>query len=180
MVQWVSTKRRKASMLFARVTACPPPGRQSIDLCPLASEAVELANGLLWTGNKTTVPSKLGTFAVQASQRLAREPCGAASIECVELGAVDPGHVRLHVKTVPGLQIGQVAVAFGEAHQQVGIEGRACRGVNGVEPVFLIDRLTQHETPAAIPLLEEIVKAADAGEIAHHALDRCAMQDRHL
>jgi hypothetical protein len=37
MVQWVSTKRRKASMLFAHMTACPPTSRQSIDGCPLAN-----------------------------------------------------------------------------------------------------------------------------------------------
>jgi hypothetical protein len=29
-------KRRKASLLFAHMTACPPSARQSIDLCPTA------------------------------------------------------------------------------------------------------------------------------------------------
>src|SRR5580700_2854619 len=110
---------------------------------------------------------------------LAGQPGGAAFVEPVELGAGQAWHVGLD--RVPGLdlQVGQVAVTLGEAGQHVGIQGERRGRVDRVQAVLLVDRLAQHDRPAAVALLEEVVEPAGAGDVADHAVDRAALHDRH-
>src|SRR4029077_8986130 len=53
------------------------------------------------------------------------------------------------------------------------------RRIERVEPVLLVDRLAQHQAPAAA-LLEEIVEPPGAHHVAQHAVDLGALRDRHL
>ena len=57
-------------------------------------------------------------------QRARREPRGAARRRAPRARAGQAGHVGLHRVAVLGLQIGEVAVAFGKPRKQVGIELR--------------------------------------------------------
>jgi hypothetical protein len=50
-------------------------------------------------------------------------------------------HVELHVVADPGLEVGEVAVALGEAGQEPTVELEARGGVDRVHPVELVDRL---------------------------------------
>jgi hypothetical protein len=78
------------------------------------------------------------------------------------------------------LQIGEVAIALGEAGQKLAVEQRRGGRVNWIEAVFLVDGLAQDETPALLALLEEIVQAADADHVAQDVLDLRPLRDGHL
>src|SRR6185503_8082187 len=72
---------------------------------------------------------------------LALEPAFAGLVERGDHGAVDARHVRLHLVAGLALQIGEMAIAFREAHQQLLVELRYLRDIDGVEAVALVDRL---------------------------------------
>ena len=123
---------------------------------------------------------------------LAGQPGGAALVQALDLRAGQAWHVGLD--RVPGLdlQVGQVAVALGKAGQHVGIQGERRGRVDRVQAVLLVDRLAQHDRPAAVPLcwlggdeppnpplFEEVVEPAGAGHVAEHAVHRAALHDRH-
>src|SRR5262245_30496622 len=115
----------------------------------------------------------------QASQRVALQPRRAAAVERVECGAGRAGHVGLHLEAVLGLQIGEVTVPLGKFRQQLGVEFWRLQRVDRIEAILLVDRLAQYQTPATVALLEEIVEAADTGEVAHDPVHRRAVQDLH-
>src|SRR5262249_49292888 len=73
-----------------------------------------------------------------------------------------------------------VAVTGGEACKEIAVELEPRRGVDRVEPVTLVDRLPQHETPASVPPLEEVVEAAGADDVADDAVHLGALGARHL
>src|SRR5216684_1421814 len=112
--------------------------------------------------------------------RAAGEPRRAAGIKPLDLGPPEPGHVLLHLVADAGLQIGEVTVALGELGQELGVEGELGGGIDRIEPVLLIDRLAQHDTPAPVPLLEEIIEPAGADHVAQDAVDGGALHDLHL
>src|SRR5271169_2645703 len=95
----------------------------------------------------------------------AREPALAAAVERFHRGAVEAGHVGLDLVADPGLEIGEMPVALGKLHQEDGVEFEPGGGIDGVEAVLLVDRLAQHQAPAPIALLEEVVEAAGADDV---------------
>src|SRR5690349_18578861 len=113
-------------------------------------------------------------------ERLAREPRRTAGIKRIELRPDDPGHVDLHALAVLRLQIGEVSIAFREAGEQGGVEPHRRDGIDRVDAVALVDRLAQHDAPAALALLQEVVEAAAADDVAGDAFDRAALRDLHL
>src|SRR6202035_4958373 len=88
---------------------------------------------------------------------LALEPRRAAPVERVELRPDQPRHVGLHGLAVLALQIGEVAVAFGEAREQRRVEPHGRGRIDRIDAVALVDRLAQQHAPAVRALLEEIV-----------------------
>ena len=78
----------------------------------------------------------------------------------------------LTVKPCCGLQIGEMTVADGEALERRAVELELRRRVDRAQPVLLVDRLAQHDRPAAVAALEEVVEAAGADDVALDAVDR--------
>src|SRR3954467_15382605 len=73
------------------------------------------------------------------AQRLARQPGGTGLVQPLHLGAGEAGHVALHVEADRALRVGEVAVAGGEAPEQLLVELEVGRRVDRVEPVLLVD-----------------------------------------
>src|SRR3954465_8844368 len=112
--------------------------------------------------------------------RLALQPRSSACIQCLDLGPLQAGHVALDRVADAGLQISEVPVARWELLEERFVQNGSCTRRNGVHAVFLIDRLAQHDAPAALPFFEEIVEPAGAKHVAQHALGLRALRDRHL
>ena len=68
-----------------------------------------------------------------------------------------------------------MAIAFRKAREELGVELRGRARIDRVEPVLLVDRLAQHQAPAALALFQEIVEPPGAHHVAGHALDRPAL-----
>ena len=66
-----------------------------------------------------------------------------------------------------------MAIALRERRAASPGRAPACAdGIDRIDAVLLVDRLAQHEAPAAVAPLEEIVEAAGADDVAEHAVDR--------
>ena len=76
---------------------------------------------------------------------------------------------------MPSLDVGEVAVARGQARQAAVVEREPRGRIDRIDAVLLVDRLAQHDAPAAVAPLEEVVEAAGADHVAEHAVDlpRC-------
>ena len=103
-----------------------------------------------------------------------------ARVERFHFGAFQPRHVRLHLVADVALQVGQVAITFWETLQQFLIERQQLPGIHRIHAILLVNRLPQHDTPAAIALLEEIVEATRADHIARHVVHQRPLIDGHL
>src|SRR4051812_47579805 len=87
-------------------------------------------------------------------QLLALQPPLARLIQPLHLRPIQARHIGFHRVADPRLQIGEMAIASREARQQIGIERELRRRIERIEPILLVDRLAQHEPPAAGALLE--------------------------
>ena len=87
---------------------------------------------------------------------------------------LDPA-ARLKLDADALLDVGEVPVALRQLGQLGLIEREPCLRVDRIDAVLLVDRLAQRQPPAAGALLEEIVEAAGADDVAHHAVDRAAL-----
>src|SRR3954465_7337774 len=101
--------------------------------------------------------------------RLALQPRSSARIQCLDLGPLQARHVALHRVADAGLQISEVPVARWELLEQRLVQYGRGAGRDRVHPVLFIDRLAQHDAPAALALFEEIVESAGAKHVAQHA-----------
>ena len=132
----------------------------------------------------TTSSSHLRTARDSVSQLSGRgpaaQPGGAAPIQRLDLRAPEPWHVSLDVVADPRLQVREMAVALGELAEQLAVELQSCARIDGSHPVLLVDRLAQHEAPAAVSLLEEVVEAAGAHNVDLDVVDDRPLRDRHL
>src|SRR5260370_39602716 len=108
------------------------------------------------------------------------EPIFTAPIERRDLPPVEARHAGLHFVADPGLEVGEVPVALGKLRQQVPVQLQLCGRVDRVETVLFVDRLAQHQAPAVVALLEEVVESARADHVADDAIDACAPPNRHL
>src|SRR5262249_25781389 len=113
-------------------------------------------------------------------QWVAGPPRRATRVERVEFRPDHARHVGLHGLPVLGLQVGEVAIALREAGEQRRVEPHARGWVYRIDAVALVDRLAQHDAPAVVALLEEVVEAPAAHPVAHGALDLAALGNRHL
>src|SRR5581483_3037946 len=165
--------------------APPPPGRARAAACARAARRRR--------GRARPAPTRARSARRAARRRpraarrarspvevLAREPERAARIERFHLRPREARHVRLDREAEPGLQVGQVAVPDRERLEARAFQLGSGRGIHGQDPVQLVDRLPEHEPPAAVPLLEEVVEAAGADDVALDALNRSSLRDRHL
>src|SRR3569623_505109 len=73
-----------------------------------------------------------------------------------------------------------MAIAVRELREQGGIERDGSAGRDRIEPILLVSVTAQHDGPSSIALLEEVVGAAPAGDVAQHALDLAALRDLDL
>ena len=73
----------------------------------------------------------IGRRSHSALQRLALQPGAAARVERLDLRPLEARHVGFHLVADPGLQVGQVAIAFGKALQQLGVELQLAAGSTG-------------------------------------------------
>ena len=116
------------------------------------------------------------------ADRFPGQPGGAALVQPLQpfgLGAAQARHVGLDRVADPDLEVGQVPVALGEAGEQFGVQDEGGGRVDGVDPVLLVNGLAQHDPPAAVAFLEEVVEPAQAVHVAQHALDLGPLHDRH-
>src|SRR5688572_25352706 len=107
------------------------------------------------------------------------EPGPPLAVKPLDFGSPELGQAGLDGEPQAGLQVGEVAVAFGKAREQRRIELQARRRVDRVHAVLLVDRLAAHDRPAAA-LLEEVVEAPGAHHVHRHAVDLAALADGHL
>src|SRR3954454_5040562 len=112
--------------------------------------------------------------------RLALQPRRSARIQWLDLAPLQARPVALDRVADAGLQISEVPVARWELLEERFVQNGSCTRRNGVHAVFLIDRLAQHDAPAALPFFEEIVEPPGAKHVAQHTLDLRALRDRHL
>src|SRR6185436_10079941 len=87
--------------------------------------------------------------ALSRRKGLAREPAPSLCVQGFDLGADEAGHVPLDVVADAGLQVRKVPVAVGKSAEELGIECELRRRIDRIEPVLFVDRLAQHEAPAA-------------------------------
>src|SRR5262245_17778008 len=73
-----------------------------------------------------------------------------------------------------------MAIAEREAFEQRLIKHDACRGIDGGDAVFFVDRLAQHDPPPSLALFQKIIEAAGANNVGQLALDLAALRNRHL
>jgi len=110
------------------------------------------------------------------------QPGGTALVQPLQpfgLGAAQARHVGLDRVADLDLQVGQVPVALGEPGQEFGVQDEGGGRVDGVDPVLLVDGLAQHDPPAPVAFVEEVVEPAQAVHVAQHALDLGPLHDRH-
>src|SRR5713226_10075861 len=88
------------------------------------------------------------------------EPTFTAPIERRDLTPVEARHVGLHFVADAGLEVGEVPVTLGKLRQQVPVQLQLDGRVDRVETVLFVDRLAQHQAPAVVALLEEVVESA--------------------
>ena len=74
---------------------------------------------------------------------LAVEPRRPTSVKRLDLGALEAGHIILDRISNLGLEVGEVAVAFGEAPEKLGVERDGGSVIDRIEPVFLVNRPVQ-------------------------------------
>ena len=89
--------------------------------------------------------------AISARARAAatRQPFRAARVQRLHLRPGETGHVGLHGEADLRLQVREMPVADRESFEQRAIEAqRRCR-IDRVDPVLLVDRLAQHDSPAS-------------------------------
>src|SRR6185312_14682533 len=84
--------------------------------------------------------------------RLALQPRGAPRIQSRDLRSLHTGHVALHGVADTGLQIREVTVARWELLEESSVQHRRRAWCDRVHAVLLIDRLAQHDAPAALAL----------------------------
>ena len=90
------------------------------------------------------------------------------------------GQSDLHGEAVPVLQVPEVAVALRECLEHGAIQVQYRRGIDRIEPVFLINGLAADDGPAALAFFEEVVEPPPAGNIHGHPVERRALEDVHL
>src|SRR2546428_12185613 len=105
-------------------------------------------------------------------RRFSFQPARAARVERLDFRPLETRHVGLDREAGLGLQVGEMAISVRKAYQQIAIELDALRRIDGIHPIFLVDRLPQHQTPPSTALLQEIVEAPGAKHIAPDAVDR--------
>src|SRR5690242_18024112 len=71
-----------------------------------------------------------------------------------------------------------MAIAHRETLEKLRIQRNGLGGIDRIEPVPFVDETAQHDGPAALARLEEIVKAAKAGNIAENAMHQATLEDR--
>src|SRR3979490_1765882 len=103
-------------------------------------------------------------------QLLALQPGRPAPVQRLELRPDRPGHAELDGLAVTRLQIGEVAIAFRKAREQLLVELDLGGRVDRRHQIALVDRLAQHQAPAPAAFLQEIIEAAGAHHAANDAL----------
>ena len=104
----------------------------------------------------------------------------AATIKRIEFGAIKARHVGLDRVADPGLQIGEVTVAFRNPRQQVLVEFEPRRRIHGIEPRPFHKSAGAAPTPPAIALLKKIVELAGVDHVANHTLNGRPLRYGHL
>src|SRR5262245_25160448 len=89
--------------------------------------------------------------------------------------SIEPRKLVLDLVPDLALQVGEVAVAFGELRQMRLVEREPRVRLDRIDAIFLVGEPPQYDTPTALALFQEIVKAAGADNVAQHALDLCAL-----
>src|SRR4029079_8812678 len=103
------------------------------------------------------------------------EPALASGIERLHHIALQAGHVQLDLVADARLRIRKMPVPLGKALQQGAIERWQRARRHWVEAVLLVDGLAQHHAPSSFTLLDEIVEAAGAKDVAQHAIHEGAL-----
>src|SRR5262249_25139301 len=106
---------------------------------------------------------------------LALKPGLALRIKRRKRRPIEPGKLVLDLVADLALQVGEVAAAFGKLRQMCRVEREPRIRLNRVDAIFLVGEPSQHDTPTAFALFQEIVKATGTDNIAKHALDLCAL-----
>src|SRR3984957_9002191 len=109
------------------------------------------------------------------TKRLALQPSRTAGVKLVELRSFYSRHVRFDFVSDFALQVGEMPIAFREARQQILVEHKFSRRIDRVEPILFVNRLTQHDPPAAVAFLYEIMKPPGADHVADHPFDGSAL-----
>src|SRR5262245_49519284 len=123
-----------------------------------------------------------------ASQTLSRPPLDAGtpqpgSSQRVKRGDFIPlqtGHVGLYRVSDARLQVGQMAIPRRKAFEQRLIQHQARRRIDGRDGILFVDRLSQHQTPAAITLFQKVVETTGTDDVGQDAFDLATLRDRHL
>src|SRR5215831_2676152 len=64
--------------------------------------------------------------------------------------------------------------------QQFTIELERCGGFDKIDAILLQNRLEQHDTPAALALLQKEIETSGANDIAQHTVNRDPIRNRLL
>src|SRR5262249_30332710 len=79
----------------------------------------------------------------------------------------------LDIVAEAGLKVRQVAITLRKTLQDALIQAEVRPVIDRIHPILLINRLPQHHSPAAVALLQKIVKAAGADHGAQHLVANC-------